>query len=266
MTMPQTVTGGSWYTYSDRTIPNSEPPIDQPGAADPGSIVPAEGAMFAPVTDSKSPIFTIDGGMMPMPYREASGGGESTWGAGFGFDITSATPDGGPVGFNSCPQDAGVAMIFDTSGKSDNVGIPIPFDAKSAGYTGVAFYGTSFTSTNETVAVQLDDDRTSPWGGNCAVCQNGGKCSAAEADGGKTCPCSDSYIYSELFPTGKWQRFTIMFSSSLLATANWSTQGLAKGGIDTNSLYNLHFQLTTTSGKALPNFDVGVAYVTWLTN
>ncbi len=271
MTKQQSATLGSWYTYSDRTIPNSEPPIPTPGAtAPPGSVTPVEGASFFAVTDARGPTLSPAGGNGPMlmPYRESSGGGEMTWGAGFGMDITSAVPDGGPVAFNSCPNpaaDAGHSMIFDTSGASTNVGIPVPFDAITNKYTGIAFYGISFLTTSSSVNVQLDDERTSPWGGSCVVCQNGGKC-ALGADGGKECPCSDSYIISELFPAGEWKRFSFHFTDMTLATANWSTQGLPKGGIDATSLYNLHFQLSTSAGKALPAFDVGVAYVTWLTD
>ncbi len=97
------------------------------------------------------------------------------------------------------------------------------------------------------------------------MCQNGGKCAAA-ADGGKACPCSDSYIVTELFQPGVWTRYSFKFTETGLATANWSGQGLAKGGIDATHLYNLHFQLSTDAGTALPAFDVGVAYVTWLTD
>ena len=32
-----------------------------------------------------------------------------------------------------------------------------------------------------------------------------------------------------------------------------------------SALYNLHFQLSTVSGAPLPPYDIGVAYVTWLT-
>jgi len=271
MTKQQSVTLGSWYTYSDRTIPNSEPPIPTPGAAaPPGSVTPKEGDAFFAVTDARGPTLAPAGGTGPMlmPYREALGGGESTWGAGFGMDITSSVPDGGPVAFNTCPNpaaDAGHSMIFDTSGASTNVGIPVPFNAVTNHYTGIAFYGISFGTTSASVNVQLDDERTSPWGGSCVVCQNGGKC-AAGADGGKECPCSDSYIVSELFPVGEWKRFSFHFTDMTLATANWSTQGLTKGGIDATNLYNLHFQLSTSAGKALGMFDVGVAYVTWLTD
>jgi hypothetical protein len=264
-------TGGSWYTYSDRTLPNSEPPIPQPGKTDPGSITPAEGMSF-PVAadDGRGPWVAGDGGLMPQPYREVTGGGETTWGCGFGLDLISGTPDGGAVALNSCTaylMDAGVTSIFDTSGDNPNVGIPQPFNAQTAPggpFTGVAFYGTSFGTAAESVTVQMDDGRTNLWGGVCNVCLNGGKC-VAGADGGKDCPCSDSYADTFLFPAGQWKRFEIDFAKASFATANWSTQGLAPGGIDTTSLYNLHFQLSTSSGTALKTFDVGVSYITWIT-
>lgn len=272
MTMPQSVLQGSWYTYSDRTLPNSEPPIPQPGKPDLGMIVPAEGASFPPANDGKGPTIMVNGVPTVMPYREATGGGETSWGCGFGLDITSSVPDGGPVIFNSCPgyvADAGM-NIFDNSGTNPNVGIPIPFNAKAANYTGIAFYGISFGSSLVSVNVQIDDDRTSAWGGICDACVNGGPptghdCQAG-ADGGMDCPCSDSFIYAEPFKPGTWTRFAFHFTDVGLATQNWSKQGLTKGGIDTNAIYNLHFQVSLGSAKTLPNFDIGVAYITWLTD
>jgi hypothetical protein len=263
---------GSWYTYSDRTLPNSEPPLLQPGKADLGSIMPMEGAAFYPMSDTRGPTITVDGGPTLLPYREATGGGETTWGCGFGLDLQSALPDGGAVIFNSCAgfvADAGMP-IFDVTNAGGNVGIPIPFNAKAAGYTGIAFYGISFGTTLISVNVQMDDERTSAWGGVCDACVNGGPptghdCEATD-DGGMDCPCSDSYIYTAPFAAGKWERFAFHFTDMTLATANWSKQGLAKGGIDTTQLYNLHFQLSLGSAKTLPNFDIGVAYITWLTD
>ena len=261
-------TGGSWYTYSDRTLPNSEPPIPQPGKPNAGTIVPAEGMSFpVAANDGRGPYVMTDGGLMPVGYREVTGGGETTWGCGFGLDLTSGTPDGGAVALNSCTaylMDAGKTSIFDTSGTNPNVGIPQPYDAQSKGYTGIAFYGTSF-GADQSVTIQVDDERTNLWGGVCDVCLNGGKC-AAGADGGKDCPCSDSFATSEIFPGGKWKRFQFYFSATTFKTANWSTQGLAPGSIDTSHLYNLHFQVGTSSGTALKNFDVGIAYITWLTD
>ncbi len=268
MTMQQSVLGGSWYTYSDRTEANSEPPIILGGV--PGMITPVEGANFFPAlsTDPKAPTITVAGTAGPQGFRECSGGGDDNWGAGFGLDLKDNTPDGGPVVFNTCINDAGTnGIIFDTSGQSANVGIPVPFDAKTAGYTGIAFYGTSFGTVAQSVNIQMDDERTSPWGGICSACQNGGKCAASGGpDGGALCPCSDNFIFTALFPAGSWKQFSFHFTDKTLKTANWSTQGLTAGSIDTTSLYNLHFQLTTSAGKALPAYDVGVAYVTWLTN
>jgi hypothetical protein len=268
----QSVLLGSWYTYSDRTIPNSEPPIVQPGKTDPGMIVPAEGASFFPMNDGRGPTITVDGGATVMPYREVTGGGETLWGCGFGLDLQSALPDGGPVAFNSCPgyvADAGMP-IFDVTNAGGNVGIPIPFNAKAAGYTGIAFYAISFGTTLASIAVQMDDERTNAWGGVCDACVNGGPPTGhdceATADGGMDCPCSDSYIYTAAFMPGKWERFAFHFTDMTLATANWSKQGLPKGGIDTTQLYNLHFQISLGSAKMLAPFDVGVAYITWLTD
>src|SRR5579859_2140830 len=45
MSMPQSSTGGSWYSYSSRTVPNSEPPIPM---TDGGALNPLEGVSFPP--------------------------------------------------------------------------------------------------------------------------------------------------------------------------------------------------------------------------
>src|SRR5271165_4180585 len=72
MSGPETNTLGYWYTYDERTQPNSEPPVVlmTDAGAPPGTITPAEGDQFLPQTDMNGPM----GGM--LPYRECKGGGE----------------------------------------------------------------------------------------------------------------------------------------------------------------------------------------------
>jgi len=242
----ENATGGYWYTYSDRTVPNSEPPILLSGGGDgggpPGSITPVEGQSF-PITDAG----IISG--CNWSFREATGGGETTWGAGFGMDFLSTPPDGGPVPFNSCADlqaltDA--SQIFNvTDIDSGTVGIVQPFDASM--WSGITFWGISFTGKPQAVAVQMDDDRTSPWGGQCTACNYAG---------GMTNSCSDNFIKGVTF-TSTWTQFKVAWSDPLFKTANWSKNG-TKTPIDSNKVYNLHFQITA---HPAPAFDVGVAMV-----
>jgi hypothetical protein len=233
----QNATGGYWYTYSDRTVPNSEPPIllSVAGVAPPGAITPAEGLAF-PISDSGM----ING--CTWGYREAVGGGEKLWGAGFGMDFNSTPPDGGQVPFNQC--DAG--QIFNVNDlDSGTVGIVQPYDAHT--WTGIQFWGISFTGKSQSIFVQIDDDRTSPWGGSCNACNS---------TGGTVKPCSDSFRHTETL-TSTWQQFTIAFSDPLLTPQNWSKNGVMPP-IHSDKIYNLHFQVTAAPA---PVFDLGIAMV-----
>ncbi|MGD0678804.1 MAG: hypothetical protein ABSC94_25650 [Polyangiaceae bacterium] len=258
MTNPQTETGGAWYTYSDRSVPNSEPPII-PTPAPAGTVTPVEGAAFPPVTpgtgNSIPPLTYADAGMVSA--RECTAKGEITWGAGFGMDLTSVVPDGSPVALDMC--DAG--NIFVNDGGPQNVGIPEPYDATA--YTGFSFWGIALGTGALTVEVHVDDDQTTPWGGQCNVCVSSGHC-AATAEAGSTagCPCSDNFIAKESFKPGQWKQYAVRWSD--LANEDWSLEG--KLTFHQNKMYNIHFQFTTSAGVALPAYDVAVAYLQWLTN
>lgn len=232
----QNATGGYWYTYSDRTVPNSEPPILLMGAMPPpGSITPPEGKSF-PITDASM----ING--CSWSYREAIGGGNAKWGAGFGMDFLSYPPDGGQVAFNQC--DAG--QIFNVNDfDSGTVGIVQPYDASK--WTGISFWAISFTGKSQAVYVQMDDDDTSPWGG---------KCNACNSTGGTVMPCSDSFRKSVTF-TSAWTQIQIPFADPLLKPQDWSKNGI-KAPIHSGAVYNLHFQITAAP---TPPFDLGVAMV-----
>lgn len=264
MTGQQSETGGSWYTYSDRTIANSEPPIVimSMGASAPGSIVPVEGAtFFATQAGDASPLMIADGAT--FAYRECYGGGEKTWGAGFGLDLTDALPDGGSVAFNACGAGTSLseAGIFDTSPDAGSVGIPVPFDASQ--YSGFAFWGISLNGKTQAVNVQVDDDQTSPWGGFCNVCLNGGTCPAdVEAGSTENCPCSDNFIQQFEFKSGVWSQFVVKFANAdAFKPADWSKE--KDLSFHANAMYNVHFQFTTSSGSALAPFDVAVALLQW---
>ena len=80
------------------------------------------------------------------------------------------------------------------------------------------------------------------------------------------CPCSDSFIETFSFPAGSWKRFAIHWKDIALARSGWSGLPKGPGTIEPSTLYNFHFQLTKGNAATLPNFDVGVAYITWLTD
>jgi hypothetical protein len=241
----QTESGGYWYTYDDRSVPNSEPPIlltTADGGPVAGFVIPAEGASFSPMTGGGPMVNGAE-----VPYRECSGGGEAKWGVGCGMDFVSFLPDGRPVGVNMC--DSGT--IFNTAPPAvdaglSNVGIPQPFDLSA--YTKVKFWGKSMgTVKSQTVYAQISEKRTSPWGGVCDPCLTNGATA-----------CADDFRTSFTF-TSTWTEFTIDFSK--MTRSNWSKAMLSPDKLDPKTAYYLHFQLPPAP-PAEPAFDIGFAYIT----
>jgi hypothetical protein len=255
MSMAQSATGGSWYSYSSRTLPNSEPVLF---TTDAGVLDPSEGDSFPPNNGTGCvPPLSLDGGA--LGYREFRGHGIPSWGAGFGMDLISTTPDGGPVAINAC--DAGA--IFDTDGGTGNVGIPVPYDAAGHGYTGFAFWAISLTSSDLKIEVHVDDEDTTPWGAGafCDVCRSSGKCTGAQDAGTLDCPCSDNFYETVTFAHGRWTQFAIRWRNPQFTANHWSGEGPLV--FDATHVYNIHFQDTISSGTA-PPFDVAVANLQWL--
>jgi hypothetical protein len=230
-----TGTAGYWYTYSDRTNPVSEPPVVQPladGAAPPGMMMPAEGDKYLPNATGPGSI---------AGARECTGGGFKNWGAGFGFDMIDALPDGGPVVFDQCE---GGTQLWNNLPDAGSTGIPQSFDASS--HKGVSFYIKSgLASGSTTVHVQFSEKRTNPWGGICNACDTSGMDA-----------CADDF-YKSILVSNMWTQVTIKWTD--LKTQNWTGKGLTAGTFDASTLYYIHFQLSTSSGTALPNFDLLVA-------
>ncbi len=232
-------TGSYWYTYSDRTYPWSEPPIF---VADAGVLVPLDGTPFLAKDDGAGPTYL---GVV-QPYRRCYGGGETSWGIGFGMDFIDAPPDGGDVPMNDC--DGGLIFDVDAAGHDSFIGLP--FDASR--WAGVQFWGKSLRGVAQQVTVSVDDDSTSPWGlpadgGSCNVCIQ----SAAVG------VCSDAFQVSVTFPTD-WAHIQVSFAS--MHPQGWA--GASVSAVpNLSKLFDLHFQIDQGFAPAVAPFDVAVAYV-----
>jgi len=250
---------GYWYTFSDRTVPNSEPSVLAvlaDGGNPPGTINPLEGTAYTGSTVQA----TLGDGTQAF-YREFQAAGESTWGCGFGMDFSSHQPTGSDVvPFNNCPgspppyelPDGSTTIFNDTLLDAGTVGIVLPYDASQ--WTGVQFWIATLGASPATltsVVVNIDDDQTSPWGGTCGAC-------VASASTTAPFECSNSWAL-KIAATPTWTQFKVPFAS-MKPDSNWNNQGLVKGGIHANKLYNLHWKFET-NGTPLPAVDVGVATV-----
>jgi hypothetical protein len=231
-------TSGTWYTYSDRGVPWSVPPIL---LSDAGLLVPSDGVVFPATDDGTGP--TYSGGA--QPYRRCYGGGETVWGIGVGMDFIDIPPDGGDVPMNDC--DAG--RIFDVNPAGDDSAISLPFDA--SGWTGVQFWGRSLRGVAQQVIVNADDDSTSPWGlpvdaGGCNVCIQGTVGS-----------CGDAFQAAVTFPTD-WTHIQVPFAS--MHPQGWS--GASVSAVpNVSRLFTVHFQIGQMGAPAVAPFDVAVAYI-----
>jgi hypothetical protein len=202
----------------------------------PGSILPLEGTSFYGNAAGPGSIANA---------RECTGGGESNWGAGFGFDFINTKPDGGNnVPFWAC--DGGGRSLWDDN-PDGGAGIPLPFDAGA--HKGVSFWAKSNTGAPVDVYVKFSEKRTNAWGGVCNACATQAVAPMAQ--------CADDYL--KILPiTPGWVQYTILFSE--LATQNFTKTNLPAGGFDASTLYSLHFQFHTRL-TPLANFDLTLACV-----
>ena len=240
MMNPATETGGYWYTYSDRTLPNSI--ILVPGAA--GIISPLEGAQFPP--EQRRPGRSRRcRAWAPRPSTEFSGSGSTLWGAGTGFDWKDITPpmadDGG---------DAAAAL-----------GVPAAFDA--TGHTGISFYARTNIGTAQQISVHFSDKREAAAAGICNA-----DAAYTVFDGGadtinSPTECSDDFL-KNVNITNAWANYTVKFTAA--ATQNYSGMGLK--ALDITKLYQVHFQINNPgyAGKPIAPmkpWDYSIAYITW---
>lgn len=249
MTDQAIVSGGYWYTYSDRTFPNTTDVVDGQATAmgtviatSAGMIVPAEGQMYPPTTgDMGGP--TVPGVTTgPVNFREFTGSGLTLWGAGMGFNWTNVIPPG--------------TVMPDAADAAPVLGVPGPFDASA--HKGIAFYGKSNGTASVPVGLHFSDMREAAAGGLCD----------ASVYVNNPVECGDDYFKNYTFTTA-WQNFFVKFKDPTLKTQNYSGMMLAPGGLDTTKLYQVHFQVNNAAFKgagptdAAPGFDISVAYITW---
>jgi hypothetical protein len=248
MSSPATVTGGYWFTYSDRTCPNTA--LLVPDAA--GTLSPIEGYASNPAADMTGVVqtTTVTGLAMPVGFREFSGGGEKTWGAGFGFNLLN----NGTNPFTVCPASTctGTPPMVDAA-----VGFPAPYDASM--HKGVSFFAKSLmaTATLPTkVRVQLSDHHTDPGSGMPGAEAGAGICDQCDQSQTGADRCSNDF-YQSINLTPTWTQYTVLFAQ--IATDTW-TKTYAKGQFDPTTLYHVHFQLNAPT----PMFDIQIACVSWV--
>jgi hypothetical protein len=236
MSSPITETGGYWYTFSDRTLPNSTILVPNPA----GIISPLEGAQFPPATGDTAPGGPTVPGVGLVGFREFTGSGLTLWGAGMGFDWIDLSPpgDAGP--------DAAAAL-----------GVPSSFDGSS--HTGISFYGISNTGKSQAVGIHFSDQREAAAAGLCNA-----DAGYTVYDGGadtinNPSECSDDFVKSVNF-TATWTNFTVKFSSTIQGFSD----GTPLAALDPKT-----FQVNNPgyAGKgpiaAEPAWDISVAYITW---
>jgi hypothetical protein len=200
--------------------------------------------------------------------REVSGGGQSNWGAGIGFDIHSTKPDGGNnVPFWACDGGAPGAIaaggpdVWSDAPDSGN-GIPLEYDASS--HKGVSFYAVSLNPNPINVQIKFSEHRTNFWGAEAPPVGTEPTCNACATKlSNPNLQCGDDYLIVKQFTT-TWTQFTIHWAD--LATANWSKQGLPTGGFDPAHWVSMHFQFHASAAMPLQQFDVAVACVQFVDN
>ncbi|MDP9151213.1 MAG: hypothetical protein M3O36_14895 [Myxococcota bacterium] len=268
MTSATTVLGTYWYAVSDRTCPYACPAVFV--ANQPGTLSPADGQVFLPTARGDGPM--IDGAV--WPYREVTGGGETSWGVSVGFNLQDV-PGASPIakcGAPSCTSGVGDAAVSDAAEPVDANDVeaasvvagppaisckdgtyafnPVPYDASA--HVGIAFWGRAPdpAATPPIVEVFISDRESSPVGGVCNPCLAGG-----------TGACNDNFgfpVVPELTP--QWQRYVVLFSR--LSKGGWS--GL-KGAFDSTSIVGITFGLQTLrNGAPLPPFRIQIAYLQWV--
>jgi hypothetical protein len=238
-----TVFGGYWYTFSDRTLPNTITLVPNPA----GTISPLEGAEFPPdMTGTGGP--SVPGMDSPANFRRFSGAGLTLWGAGMGFDWQDVSP-----------ADAGAS---DAADAGPALGVPVAFDASA--HSGIGFYGRSSTGASQIVGVHFSDKREAVAGGLCDAdasftIYEGG----ADTNNSPT-ECNDDFLKNVSF-TQDWSFFIVKFADARQGFAD----GYPLAALDPTTLFQVHFQVNNHdyagSGPVAPEpaWDISVATITW---
>jgi hypothetical protein len=260
-----TLTGGYWYTYSDRTCVSPLPALIRGDAA--GTVTPLEGQQFLAITgasnDGPNPC-----GTGAVSYRDFSGSGENNWGAGMGFDFADTAPSSpfmaasAQVLGQSCAsaeQCTGMEAPDAYTPPADAGGsFAAPFDVSM--HKGISFYVRAPDAAVK-VKVQLSDKTTNPAGGTCDQCLYGGPAASAT-----TIRCADDWLKTLSLSTS-WTQVTLMFNDPLLKTGGWSTSNMTRpsSAMDLKSLYYVHFQISTADYPApVKAFHFQVAYISFV--
>jgi hypothetical protein len=239
--------GTSWYAYSDRTCPFSCPPLLMDGWA--GKLSPGE----------DEPFFRSDAGYAKIfgtrqRYREVTGGGEKTWGVGFGFDFKdelglSPVADCKPGWCTGTP--AGSAAQYSEAMCNNHGTFSSHVDlVNESSHLGVSFWACAPTASEAnplTLEVLVSDKHTT-------AAADGIECDPCVLTGARACGKDYGYPVT-LTPT--WTQYVVRFSQL--------SQGSTVTGppLDLTTLGHLNFEIQTNDGPPLPHFEVQVAYVEW---
>jgi hypothetical protein len=268
MTRPRTSMKTSWYAYSDRTCPLSCPPLTVQGST--GTLIPEEGQPFSP-SPSRDGGPEIDGGI--WPYREVTGGGETDWGVGFGFDFKDM-PGKSPLAecpshCGGTPLDAATDSIMSSSDPADSgtckdgyyASQPVLLDESH--HVGISFWAQSLDASDAgplTLTVLVSDVHTA-YVGRSAAPNDPDVCDPCAAGGGVGA-CGDDFAFHESL-TPEWTQYVVYFSQ--LAQAGWSrSTGSPAVSLDTKSLGHVNFEIQTQMNVPVPAFKVRIAYVQWV--
>jgi hypothetical protein len=247
----------AWYAYSDRTCPLSCPPVFVDDAG--GTLTPQEGEPFPPVDGG--PTF---GGHV-WPYREVSGGGESNWGVGFGFDFQDV-PGTSPVAH--CPSTWCEGNVEDAGDEDSGMCKADHYALQTKLYDASQHLGISFWArwahepisdgTPLPLTLHISDVHTADVGyAYIDGGVDGGACNPCLLHGG-TGACGDDFLAPVLI-TPSWAQHVVFFTA--LKQNGFSN---LIHPIDLHLLGHVNFEVQTTMGVPLPEFAVQVAYVEWV--
>jgi hypothetical protein len=274
MTRDKTPLNTSWYAYSDRTCPLSCPPVFMEDWT--GSLTPHEMQPFPPSSVDGGP--TIHG--QPWPYREVTGGGESNWGIGFGFDFRD---EAGPSPVAHCkagwcplaPEEAGDDAGDEDSGiacNKDGQYALQPVLTDESVHRGISFWARAPSASDAsplTLTLHISDIHTADVGyAYIDGGVDGGACNPCIF--GKKDACGDDFLANwPVTPT--WTQYVAEFSKLKQNGFSQLPPRIDSGPpkIDSRHLGHVNFEVQigngigNNNGNPLTPFKVDIAYVEW---